>query len=245
MELYNLINIYSEKFIPIFIRVAVILLFIPFIGSRTTPVIARAGLAIALTLLLLPVVDVDMDNPVKAIFEAVFVGAAIGLTVRIILSAVEMAAQWISIQMGLGMAAVFNPQFGELLGPLSLFYTLLAMGLFFVLDIHHYFIEGIVRSFDIGDVQYGNIFNSVIKLNSILFPLAFKIAAPVMLVMLLIYLSMGFVSKALPQANIFFVAFPLLIFVGIAFAGLSLPLVFMVVSNAFTHVKDALIVFMR
>lgn len=245
MELYNLINIYSEKFIPVFIRVAVILSFIPFIGARMTPIMVRAGLAIALTLLLLPVVNVKTESPVKAVFEAFFIGSAIGLTARIILGAVETAAQWMSIEMGIGVAAVFNPMFGEQLGPLSLFYTFISMGLFFVLDMHHYFIEGIVRSFDISSIQYRGIFDSIMKLNSILFPLAFKIAAPVILVQVLINLAMGFLSRALPQANIFFISFPLLITSGIIFMALSLPLVLMVVSKAFMNVKDAIMVFTR
>lgn len=245
MELYNLINIYSEKFIPVFIRVAVILSFIPFIGARMTPIMVRAGLAIALTLLLLPVVNVKTESPVRAVFEAFFIGSAIGLTARIILGAVETAAQWMSIEMGIGVAAVFNPMFGEQLGPLSLFYTFISMGLFFILDMHHYFIEGIVRSFDISSIQYRGIFDSIIKLNSILFPLAFKIAAPVILVHVLINLAMGLLSRALPQANIFFISFPLLITSGIIFMALSLPLVLMVVSKAFMNVKDAIMVFTR
>lgn len=245
MELYNLINTYSEKFIPIFIRVAVIFFFIPFIGARMTPMLVKVGFALALTLLLLPVVQVGSENPVKAIFEAVFIGSAVGLAVRIILGAVETAAQWINIEMGFGAAAIFNPMFGEQLGPLSLFYTILSMGIFFMLDIHHYFIEGIVRSFDIDEIRYKGIFDSIIKLNSVLFPLAFKIAAPVLLVQVMINIAMGFISRALPQANIFFISMPLLIFAGIVFVVLSLPLTFMIITKAFSHVKDAIMVFTK
>ncbi|MCL4456261.1 MAG: flagellar biosynthetic protein FliR [Nitrospirae bacterium] len=245
MELYNLINTYSEKFIPIFIRVAVIFFFIPFIGARMTPMLVKVGFALALTLLLLPVVQVRLENPVKAVFEAVFIGSAVGLAVRIILGAVETAAQWINIEMGFGAAAIFNPLFGEQLGPLSLFYTFLSMGIFFMLDVHHYFIEGIVRSFDMGEIRYKGIFDSIIKLNGVLFPLAFKIAAPILLVQVMINIAMGFISRALPQANIFFISMPLLIFAGVVFVVLSLPLTFMIISKAFTHVKDAIMVFTK
>ncbi len=245
MELYNLINTYAERFIPIFIRVAVIISFIPFIGSRMTPRMVRAGLAVALTILLLPVVNVNTENLVKAIFEAFFIGAALGLIVRIIIGAVETAAQWMDLQMGLALAAVLNPLLGAQLGPLGLFYSLMTMALFFALDLHHYFIEGIVRSFDVTNIQYVGIFNSVLQLNSILFPLAFKIAAPVILVQVLIIISMGFLSRAFPQANIFFESFPLLILGGVFFAALSMPLALMVISRAFMNVKDAIMVFTR
>ena len=245
MELYNLVNAYSEKFIPIFIRVAVILSFIPFIGSRMTPVVVKAGLALALTLFLLPIVNVRMDNPVRAVFEAFFIGTAIGLAIQIVLGAVETAAQWISIEMGFGMAAVFNPQFGETLGPLSLFYSYLSMGLFFILDMHYYFIEGIIRSFDIENIRYDGIFKSILRLNSVLFPLAFKIAAPIVLVQILVNLGMGFLSRAMPQANIFFISAPLLIFLGFIFMSMSLPFVIIVISKSFLNVRDAIMVFTR
>ena len=245
MELYNLINIYADKFIPVFIRVAVMLSFIPFIGARQTPVMVRSGLALALTLMLLPVVNVDFSNPVKAIFEAFFVGSAMGLTIRIILGAIEMSAQWISLAMGLTMAAVFNPAFGETLSPLSLFYTMMSMALFFIFDVHFYLIEGIVRSFDITSMHYNGVFSSVMKLNALFFPLAFKIAAPVLIVQLLVNLGMGFLSKTIPQANIFFISFPLLITLGIIFIVLSIPISVMVISKAFMNVKDTIMVITR
>ena len=70
MEFYNIVNIYADKFIPIFIRVMVMLAFIPFIGSTTTPVIVRTGIGLALTLLLVPIVNVNMEDPLRAVFEA-------------------------------------------------------------------------------------------------------------------------------------------------------------------------------
>ncbi len=245
MELYNLINTYADKFIPIFIRITVMLSFIPFIGGNQTPVMVRAALSLALTLMLLPIVKVDFSDPARALFEAFFVGTAIGLTIRIILGAIEMAAQWISLAMGLTMAAVFNPAFGETLSPLSLFYTMMSMALFFIFDVHFYLIEGIVRSFDITSLHYDGVFSSVMKLNVFFFPLAFKIAAPVLIVQLLVNLAMGFLSKTIPQANIFFIGFPLLITLGIVFLVLSIPLSIIVISKAFMNVKDTIMVITR
>ncbi len=116
---------------PVFIRVATMFVFIPYSRGEMTPILSRIGIILALTLLLLPVVEVRTDNQAAALFEAFFVGTALGLCAKLILGAVEMAAQWISVEMEIGVAAVFNPQFGEVLGPLSLFYTFLSMGLFF------------------------------------------------------------------------------------------------------------------
>jgi len=51
-------------------QVMVMLAFIPFIGSTTTPVIVRTGIGLALTLLLVPIVNVNMEDPMRAVFEA-------------------------------------------------------------------------------------------------------------------------------------------------------------------------------
>lgn len=245
MELFNIVHIYSEKLIPVFIRIAAMLSFIPFIGGKTTPMMLKAGIVLALSLLVVPVAKVNTNDPFRSILDAIFVGIAMGLAVRIIFGAVEMAAQWISLQMGFGLAAVFNPQFGETMGPLNFFYMFLTMVFFFALDIHHHFIEGIVRSFDIEQVQYKNIFQTIINLNSLLFPLAFKIAAPVIVVQMLVNIAMGFLSKAMPQANIFFVSFPVLLGIGFIFIIASLSLTFMLISKAFLNMKEAIFLFTR
>jgi len=78
MEFYNIVNIYADKFIPIFIRVMVMLAFIPFIGSTTTPVIVRTGIGLALTLLLVPIVNVNMEDPMRAVFRGFFRGRSTG-----------------------------------------------------------------------------------------------------------------------------------------------------------------------
>ncbi|HMK44342.1 MAG TPA: flagellar biosynthetic protein FliR [Dissulfurispiraceae bacterium] len=241
----NLINSYGDRFVPVFIRVATMLTFIPFVGSTATPIFVRIGIMLALTFLLLPIVQVQTVNMVHAVFESAFIGMAIGLCARLILGAVEMAAQWISIEMGIGVAAVFNPQFGEVLGPLSLFYSFAAMGLFVALDMHYFFIEGIARSFSVTTVQYQGMFDAVLKLNGFFFPLAFQIAAPIFLIQILVNLGMGFLSRAMPQANIFFVSFPLLITAGIVSIIISLGLSFMVVTKGFSHIRDAIAAFTR
>lgn len=245
MDIYNLIVTYSDNFIPVFIRVSIMLAFIPFIGARMTPVVVRIGIALALTLLLLPVVKVNTENLLLSVFEAFFIGLAMGLSIRIIISAIEMAAQWINLQLGLGMATIFNPLVGEALGPLTFFYTLLGMVVFFMLDMHHYFIEGIMRSFEITTIRYTSIFQGIIEYSKVMFPLAFKITAPVLLVQMIINIAMGFVSKVMPQANIFFVALPLNIFSGIFFIILSIPIMLAVVARYFINIKDALQVITR
>ncbi len=56
---------------------------------------------------------------------------------------------------------------------------------------------------------------------------------------------MGFLSKAIPQANIFMISFPVLITLGLIFLVLSMPVSIMVISKAFINVKDTIMVIAR
>lgn len=121
-------NFYS--FIPVFIRVSIILFFLPYIGSRTVPIMFRFFFALSISLAIIPFITVKEENFLISLFNAVVFGMAIGIMVRVIIAAVEIASQWMSMQIGFTIANVFNPQFGELMGPLSIFYEMFTIALF-------------------------------------------------------------------------------------------------------------------
>jgi flagellar biosynthetic protein FliR len=86
---------------------------------------------------------------------------------------------------------------------------------------------------------------NVIELSYLLFPLALKLSAPVLLVQVLMNIGLGFLSRIMPQANVFFVGFPLLLATGIAVMWLSVPIFTMVLSRAFINLKDSLLILLR
>lgn len=229
-------NFYS--FVPIFVRVSIILFFLPYLGSRTVPVLFRFFLALSISLSIMSYVSPREDNFLIELFNAVVFGFTIGMIVRIIISAVEIASHWMSMQIGFAVANIFNPQFGEMMGPVTLFYEMFTVALFFSLDLHLTVVELILRSFDFPSKL--SFTGNVMAFSTLLFPLALKLAAPVIVVQVLMNIGLGFLSRIMPQANVFFVGFPLLLASGIAVMWLSTPLFTMVLSKAFVNLKDAL-----
>lgn len=231
------------RFIPVFINVSIILFFLPYIGSRTVPVMFRFFFALSLSLAIMPIISVREENFLISLFNSIFFGLTIGVMVRIIISAVEIASHWMSLQIGFAVANVFNPQFGELMGPLTIFYEMFTIALFFSLDIHLSLIEITVKAFDFP--LKISLARNVLDFSQIMFPLALKLSAPVILVQVLMNTGLGFLSRIMPQANVFFVGFPLLLATGIAVMWLSIPLFTMVLSKVFINLKDALFGLMR
>lgn len=243
MNYLELITTNFYKFIPIFIRVSIILFFLPYIGSRTVPLMFRFFFALSLSLTIMPFLTEVDNNFLLSLFNAVVFGLTIGLMVRIIIAAVEIASHWISFQVGFTVANVFNPQFGELMGPLTVFYEMFTIALFFSLDLHLSLIELIIRSFEF-PIKF-SFAENILRFSNLMFPLALKLASPVLLVQVMMNIGLGFLSRIMPQANVFFVGFPLLLATGIAIMWLSIPLFTMVLSKAFMNLKDALFGLMR
>jgi len=243
MNYLDLITINFYKFIPVFIRVSTILFFLPYIGSRTVPLMFRAFFALSVSIAIMPFLPVKEENLFISIFNAVVFGLAIGLMTRVIIAAVETAAQWMSIQIGFSVANVFNPQFGELMGPISVFYEMFTIALFFSLDLHLTLVEMIIKSFEL-PAKY-SFTGNVIEFSYLLFPLALKLSAPVILVQVLMNIGLGFLSRIMPQANVFFVGFPLLLATGVITMWISIPMFTMVLGKAFINLKDALFSLLR
>lgn len=243
MNYLELLNENIYRFIPVFIRTSTILFFLPYIGSRTVPLIFRFFFAFSVSLAVMPYVPEGKQDFFVSLLNSLLFGLSIGLMIRLIVAAVEMASQWMSIQIGFTVANVFNPQFGEVFGPLSVLYEMFMIALFFSLDFHLNVVEVMIKSFDFSYSKM--VFENVLEFSSIIFPLSLKIAAPILLTQILINLGLGFLNRIMPQANVFFVGFPLLLATGIAFMWLTLPMFIFVVSKAFLNLKDALVSILR
>ena len=66
-----------------------------------------------------------------------------------------------------------------------------------------------------------------------------RVAAPVMITLLLTDVALGIVARTVPQMNIFIVGFPLKIGVGLLMLGAGLPLVMQVFGRSLTEIQES------
>ncbi|MCX7913351.1 MAG: flagellar biosynthetic protein FliR [Thermodesulfovibrionales bacterium] len=222
----------SLKYLPIFLfillRTSIVMSFLPVFSSKSLPAQFKIGFIIAIALILTPIVEMESINlselPFYVIQEVLF-GIALGSVARAIFMAVEMAGQIISNAMGLSIATVFNPEIGQST-EIGRLYSLIAITIFLATDIHHVFIYVLVKSYELlpaGSINADNLITRLITGGAKLFVLAFKLSAPVLLVMFVLNIVFGFLYRAAPQINIFFTTYPIFIFVGLMVMLLSLP----------------------
>jgi len=239
-------------------RVGGLFIMGPIFAARMTPMMVRAGLVFFITLAMLPLLGATPPallahaGPMVLLgmlgFETL-IGFVIGLIAQLTFGAVQMAGQLSGIQMGIGLSNLIDPQTQEHITSLAQWQNLLALLVFLSVDGHHMLIRAVADSFRVlplgGGLPSAAGFGLVMNLAGGLFVVALKIAAPVMMLLLLVNAAMGVLSKLIPQLNVFIVGFPLNIAAGLFVLTASQPFTVRLLMTSFSEVGDSLAAVMR
>lgn len=207
---------------PLF-RVTGLMLIMPVLGGGEVPIRVKAGLALAITLIIMPsigpmpVVDPLSMDSVFISLQQLLIGIAMGLLVLIAFNAVTMAGESVAISMGLGFALMNDPQNGAQVPMVSQFYLVLAMLLFLSYDGHHAILMLLNSSFQlmpVGKPLGEDSFWILVSWGGSVFYGALAIALPALAAMLTVNITMGIITRAAPQLNIFSVGFPITMTIG-------------------------------
>jgi flagellar biosynthetic protein FliR len=199
-------------YVLVFFRIAAAMVFAPLIGSVRIPKVVRAMLAMVLAAGLAPCVappvkwPSDMWTLTAGIAGEILFGFAMGMSMNFVFIAVQWAGEIIAQQMGLTLAAVFDPSTGQQGTVMSDLYFMMTLTVFLVLGGHHALLIGVWKSFDaLPLLSVGidvHVFDLMVRLLHACTILAFQLAAPVLVTMLVVDLALGFVGKTMPQINV-------------------------------------------
>ncbi len=216
-----------------FLRIGAMVGVAPVFGSEMVPMRIRLLLALALTMLVLPVVPavpaIDPLGIEGALIGAqqVLIGLAMGFALRLVFSALTVAGQTVATTMGLGFASAVDPQNGVQVPVVSQIYVILATLLFLTFNGHLILIELVAGSFRDLPVALDGLGRNgmwhLVAWGGDMFAGAMLIALPVVASILLLNISFGVITRAAPQLNIFAVGFPLTILMGFVIIWLTLP----------------------
>ncbi len=234
-DILNFSPDHFKVFILILIRVSVVLFLFPVFSSKVFPRIAKAGLALVISMAFFPNVSIDPsifpDNIVEILILLVselMIGMILGLTVRIFFASAQLAGQLISFQMGFAMINVIDPQTGVQVSILDQIAYWVVILIFLFLNGHHLMILSLMKSFQIIGIGMITIEKGLlikmISLSTDMFILAIKIGSPGILALLFVSCAFGLCAKFAPQMNILIVAFPIKITIGLIFFSFTLSL---------------------
>ena len=100
---------------------------------------------------LLPTVNGAIAGPglIALLFGEILIGLVLGLSVRMVLAALQTAGNVISQQLGLSYAMTVDPTMGGQQASLGNFLTLLGITLILASDLHHLALDAIGRSYQL------------------------------------------------------------------------------------------------
>ena len=216
-----------------FFRIGAMLAVAPVFGARFVPARVRVALAVALTVVVAPVIPtVSAVFPFSGlgwviILQQVLTGLAMGLALRLVFAVFELAGQIVAQHMALHFASLVDPNSGVQVPMLSQFYLVLATLAFLGLNGHLLCIEVLAESFRVLPVGIDGLpaegFRTLVLRGSWIFSAAVLFALPVVAALLIVNLAFGVMTRAAPQLNIFAVGFPITLILGFALMLLTLP----------------------
>jgi flagellar biosynthetic protein FliR len=217
----------ASAFLITFARVGTLIMLMPGIGEQSVSPRLRLAFAVLTTLVLFPTVrpllggTEGLAGPrlIGLLFGETIVGLVLGLSVRMVLAALQTAGTIIAAQIGLSYAMTVDPSQGGQQVAIGNFLSLLGITLIFTTDLHHLAIEGLARSYDVlppdGVPAFSDALTLATRALARGFTLAMQISGPFIAFGILFNLGLGVLSRLMPQLQVFALAVPASVLVGV------------------------------
>ena len=215
----------GEFFWP-FLRILALLAAAPGFNSPLVPPRVKVALAMAIavvigtTLQQTHPLDVSWASAVLAA-EQVLVGLAIGFSMQLVLTSLSVAGEFVGVQMGFGIASLFDPQTGFDVPVISNFFSLTGLVLFLALNGHLVMLAVLMKSFELVPIAAGNGitaggWRALASAGTALFQMGLWLALPVIAVLLAAHMAVAILSRVAPQFNVISIGFSIFMLVGLA-----------------------------
>jgi flagellar biosynthetic protein FliR len=209
----------------VFMRIGGAMMFFPGISETFVITRARFFFAAAISLVLyvplsptLPPMPPTTGGLTLLLMQETFVGVFFSALLRLLMDVLETAGSITSMQLGLSNAMMLNPSLATQSTLTSVFFGLAGIVLLFVTGLDHLLLRGLVETYTIFPagtaLPTGDVVQTYTRLMTKCFAVGVELAAPLLIVSLLLYAIMGFMQRLMPQIQLFLVVLPMQIWGG-------------------------------
>ncbi|MBB3117754.1 flagellar biosynthetic protein FliR [Pseudoduganella violacea] len=205
----------------------------PVFGNPRIPMTVKLCLGVMVAMVIapnvpaLPAADPLSYAGLLILVKEMIIGLAMGMAMRIVFAAVEMAGEISSLTMGLGFATFFDPMSAGRSSAIAQFLALVATMAFLAVNAHLVLIEVLAESFITLPVSaqpfVGGPFKQLADWGGKIFSAGLQLSLPVVAALLITNVALGILTRAAPQLNLFGIGFPVTLGVGLLVLALSLP----------------------
>jgi flagellar biosynthesis protein FliR len=206
------------------IRPGLLVASAPPFGGLYTPAPVKIGLSVVLGITMAPLVAMPADLGVAALAvmaaREAAIGLALALAVRSLMAGAELAGQLAGFQLGFAYAATVDPQTGARNSVVAALYSSVTLLTFLAVNGHHALLRALAESYRAMPIGLGHIdagvAKSVASLLGLVFVFGTELAAPIVIVLLIVEVAVGLISRAAPALNLMVVGFPIRLLAGLA-----------------------------
>jgi flagellar biosynthetic protein FliR len=216
------------SFFLVLLRCTGFIVAAPLFGHHALPRTVKAALAMFLGGILFSraVVAPGAEAVALAAPIELFLGLSLGFLLSLGFGAISLAGRLIALQLGLSLEAVLNPLNTDPSTALDPFFGVLAGLLFLALGLHVETVRILAGSFTAFPIGAGwplDLGLVAVQVIQMALELGIRIALPVSLLLLLVELGMGLLSRAVPQVNVFILGLPAKLLIGTAAFAMAIP----------------------
>lgn len=223
-------------YLLLFARLGSFLMLVPALGESTIPQRLRLSFALALCVMLypllaprLPAMPAGIPAMVLLLLGELAVGLVLGVLTRIMVMATQVAGSIIAFQTGLSMAMAADPtQGGSQSAIFGGFLSFLGIALIFATDLHHLALAAIYQSYSVFAPGTGlmaeDLAQAVIRTVSGAFTVGVQMAAPFIVFGMVFNLGAGILARLMPQLQVYFILMPANIMAGLVLLALLLTM---------------------
>jgi flagellar biosynthetic protein FliR len=229
------VNALLATFFYPFVRILTLLTAAPPFNNASLPNQTRLILALAITAAIAPTLGSSGLIPTVApasgvglliLVEQMIIGYAMGFSVRLVFSAIDMAGHTFSTQMGLGFATSYDPASASQTIVVAEVIGVLALLMFMGIDGHLIVLSTLTQSFQalpIGSMPGSSSWSNLANAGAIIFSSGLMLALPIIVALFITNTGLGVLGRVSPQLNIMVVGFPITITLGFCALYVCLP----------------------
>ena len=235
-------------------RLVGMIMVAPIYASTTMPVRIRVGLAATIAAMIFPLVvgqapaDLRLADAIAGSVSELMIGASIGLALAILLMGGEMAGLIVGRQAGIALGQVFNPAQNTQTTITGQLYTIVLTLVFLAAGGHRATMAAVLDTYRaiplLGGVAPATIGELLFSMMTVAFVMGIRLAGPVLIALFLTGVTLGVISRTMPQINILSVGFAVRTMVALGMAGLAITASQEVMVNtvwhAFEQIREAI-----
>ena len=246
MTLTQFLSVNIFQYMLVTIRLSTALMLMPGIGSTMVMARARLWLGLAISLAALPMVASTLPPEPRQPAELlaiiageIVIGGFMGAVAQMLMASVDVAGTFIGFQTGMTNAFSFDAISQQQSQVLTSFLSALSLALVFGVDLHHLFLRALVDSYDLFPpgrmLPFDDMSTTLTHMMTHAFEIGMRMAAPVLVFGLVFHVGMGLMGRLVPQMQVYFVALPIQLLMGLWMMMVALPLLLTLLTTDFAQ----------